>query len=225
MVKVILFDVDGTLIHTHGAGVEAFARAFHSLFNFPDTTKKISFAGRTDISLVKEYFRLNNYTPSQRDIEDFFPCYISWLGRLIRQSDGAICPGVKEFIAAAHKLPSNPLIGLLTGNIRLGAEIKLKHFGLWDEFKVGAFADDSEDRDQIARIAFKRANQMLNNKLQGNEVVVVGDTPYDIKCARAIGARALAVSTGGYSRKELAIHKPDWLVNTLLEISPEQLNY
>ncbi len=223
MVKVILFDVDGTLIRTHGAGVEAFARAFHSLFNFPDTTKKISFAGRTDISLVKEYFRLNHYTPSQRDIEDFFPCYISWLGRLIKQSDGAICPGVKEFIYAAYKLPSNPLIGLLTGNIRLGAEIKLKHFGLWDEFKVGAFADDSEDRDQIAHIAFTRANQILNNKLQRNEIVVVGDTPYDIKCARAIGARMLAVTTGGYARKELATHKPDWLVDTLLEISPENL--
>jgi len=224
MVKVILFDVDGTLIRTHGVGVEAFARAFHSLFNFPDTTKKISFAGRTDISLVKEYFRLNHYTPSQKDIQDFFPCYILWLGRLIKQSDGEICPGVKEFIYAAYKLPSNPLIGLLTGNIRLGAEIKLKHFGLWDKFKVGAYADDSENRDQIARIAFARASQMLNNELQGNEVVVVGDTPYDIKCARAIGARMLAVTTGGYAREELAIHKPDWIVDTLLEISPEQLN-
>lgn len=224
MIKLILFDVDGTLIRTRGIGVKAFAKAFYSLFKFPDTTGKISFAGRTDISLAREYFRLNNYNPSEQEIENFFICYAFWLDYLMPQSCGGVCPGVKEFISSARKLPSKPLIGLLTGNIRLGAEIKLRHFGLWDEFEVGAFSDDAEDRNEIAKIAYKRACRILNKKLMGNEILVVGDTPHDIRCGRAIGARVLAVGTGGSSIQELKKHNPDWVVNNLSEINVKEIS-
>ncbi|MGC8742925.1 MAG: HAD family hydrolase [Verrucomicrobiia bacterium] len=223
MVKVILFDIDGTLIRTLGVGVKAFAKAFNTLFKFPDVTAKMSFAGRTDTSLVKDYFHLNGYNPTEQDIENFFACYTFWLDHLLEQSRGGVCPGVREFINTARNLPSNPLIGLLTGNIRLGAEIKLRHFRLWQEFEMGAFADDSEDRNEIARIAYRRACNVLGKRLSGDEIVVVGDTPHDIRCARAIGARALAVTTGGNTFQELSIHNPDWLVNNLGEINVEQL--
>jgi hypothetical protein len=148
---------------THGAGVEAFARAFHSLFNFPDTTKKISFAGRTDISLVKEYFRLNHYTPSQRDIEDFFPCYISWLGRLIKQSDGAICPGVKELFMP-RKNPSIRLSRLLTGNIRSVLK-QIKNFGHWDDSSSALLRMTPKIEIRLRTCLYK-SQPILNNKLQ-----------------------------------------------------------
>lgn len=224
MVRAILFDVDGTLIRTRGIGVKAFARAFKILFGFPEATAdKISFAGRTDVSLAKEYFHLNGFEPSQDDIENFFAAYVFLLDEMIKLSDGGVCPGVVEFIRQTRKLCPQPIIGLLTGNIRLGAEIKLRHFGIWEEFEVGAFADDSEDRNQIARIAFERTRKWVGERLRGEEMIVVGDTVHDIACARAIGARALTVTTGGNTAEELKMANPDWVVSDLREISPANL--
>jgi phosphoglycolate phosphatase-like HAD superfamily hydrolase len=107
---------------------------------------------------------------------------------------------------------------LLTGNIRLGAEIKLRRFGLWDRFTTGAFGDDHEDRNQIAAIARDRGSQELRRPLGGPEILVVGDTPHDVACGRAIGARVLAVATGGASQQQLEPHRPDWLVQSLEEV-------
>ncbi|MCX7872546.1 MAG: HAD hydrolase-like protein [Verrucomicrobiae bacterium] len=220
MVRAILFDVDGTLIRTRGVGVRAFARAFKILFGFPENTvEKISFAGRTDVSLAKEYFRLNGYSPTKQEIKDFFVAYVFLLDEMMKHSDGGVCPGVREFINQARKISPPPLIGLLTGNIQLGAEIKLRHFGIWDEFEVGAFADDSEDRNEIARVAFERTRKLIGEPLLGRQVVVVGDTVHDITCARAIGARALTVTTGGNTKEELKRNNPDWVVDDLKEIS------
>jgi phosphoglycolate phosphatase len=108
-----------------------------------------------------------------------------------------------------------PVLGLLTGNIRLGAEIKLRHFDLWNVFATGAFADDHEDRDQIAAIARQRGAKLLGRELENNEVLVIGDTPLDIRCGRAIGASVLAVASGGATLDELQRHSPDWAVPDL----------
>jgi phosphoglycolate phosphatase-like HAD superfamily hydrolase len=134
-----------------------------------------------------------------------------------------VCPGVWEFIHAVQTLPQAPLLGLLTGNIRLGAEIKLRHFNLWGAFQTGAFADDHEERDQIAAVARKRGSRILGTELRGDEVVVIGDTPLDIRCARAIGARALAVATGGAKLAELKQHQPDWAIADLRAITAREV--
>ena len=120
-------------------------------------------------------------------------------------------------------LPQAPLLGLLTGNIRLGAEIKLRHFNLWDVFQTGAFADDHEERDQIAAVARQRGSRILGTELRGDEVVVIGDTPLDIRCARAIGAKALAVATGGAKLAELKRHQPDWAIPDLRAITAREV--
>jgi len=112
---------------------------------------------------------------------------------------------------------------LLTGNLRLGAEIKLRHFNLWEIFQTGAFADDHEDRDQLAAIARDRGGRLVNRRLRGEEVLVIGDTPLDIRCARAIGAKALAVATGGCALDELKLHRPDWAVASLREIAASEV--
>jgi phosphoglycolate phosphatase-like HAD superfamily hydrolase len=108
---------------------------------------------------------------------------------------------------------------LLTGNIRLGAEIKLRRFKLWEEFEVGAFADDSMERNEIAAIAKRRGEMLLGQNLRGDEVIVIGDTPLDIACARAIGAKIIAVGTGMYRPKDLLPLQPDWAVESLEQLS------
>ena len=122
------------------------------------------------------------------------------------------------FCRALEDLPRPPLIGLLTGNIREGARIKLQHYHLWERFSFGAFADDHEDRDQIAAVARQRGGEQLGRALRGEEILVIGDTPFDIRCARAIQARALAVATGSFTVEDLSRHAPDWAVEDLSRI-------
>lgn len=223
MVKLVLFDIDGTLVHTGGAGIKAFAKAFALEFGIPNGTEKMKFAGRTDVGLVREFFRLHHIEPDPEHFRRFFESYVFWLDHILAQSETKACPGIWELIRDLQALPDAPTLGLLTGNIRLGAEIKLRHFNLWHEFVTGAFADDHEDRDQIAHAAHKRGSRLHGRQLRGEEVVVIGDTPLDIKCGRAIGANVLAVATGGATLGELKQHAPDWLVNDLRELTAFEL--
>ena len=115
------------------------------------------------------------------------------------------------------------MLGLLTGNIQLGAEIKLRHFGLWEQFQFGGFADDNEDRDHIAVAALERARRVLGRDLSPQEIIVVGDTPFDVRCGKFIGAKTLAVATGGAKLAELKKHDADWTVENLTQISAREI--
>jgi len=223
MLRLVLFDIDGTLIRTGGAGVQAFAKVFASEFNAMDGFERLKFAGRTDVGLVREFFGFHDIPPTQENFHRFFERYAFWLDHILRESTGGVCAGVHEFIADLRSLPNPPVLGLLTGNIRLGAEIKLRHYHLWETFQTGAFADDHEDRDQIAAIARDRGSRILKRELRGDEVLVIGDTPLDIRCARAIGAKMLAVATGGHALSELKLHKPDFAVPNLASISAKKV--
>ena len=223
MVRLVLFDIDGTLIHSGGAGVKAFAKVFTSEFNAADGFERLKFAGRTDLSLLREFFGFHQIPPTQENFQRFFDRYVFWLDHILRQSKTRLCPGIWEFIRGLQSLPEPPLLGLLTGNVRLGAEIKLRHFNLWDVFQTGAFADDHEERDQLAAIALQRGSRILKADLPGAQVLIIGDTPLDIRCARAIGARCLAVATGGHPLQELERHQPDWAIKDLREITPGEV--
>lgn len=223
MARAVLFDIDGTLIRTGGAGVKAFARAGETAFGIANGTAHMKFAGRTDTGLVREFLILHRLEPSPENIRRFLDAYVFWLDQMLSQCRGGVCPGVWQFIADLRALPEPPLIGLLTGNIRLGAEIKLRHYGLWQEFETGAFADDHEDRDQIAVAAHRRVREKLKRELRGEEIIVVGDTPHDIRCGRAIGARVIAVATGGAEFDEIRKHAPDWCVQDLREVTAAEV--
>ncbi len=223
MVRLVLFDIDGTLIRTGGAGVKAFQKVFATEFGASDGFERLKFAGRTDVSLVREFFEFHRIPVTQENLSRFFERYVFWLDHILRESKTSLCPGVAQFIRDLQALRHPPLLGLLTGNIRLGAEIKLRHFNLWETFVTGAFADDHEDRSQIAVVARARGRRLLNEELCGEQVLVIGDTPHDIRCARAIQAKVLAVATGGAELAELKQHAPDWAVQNLRAINAQRV--
>ena len=223
MVRLILFDVDGTLVHTGRAGSQAFAKTFATEFNAHNGIEKMKFAGRTDVSLVREFFGYHRIPATPENFERFFSRFVFWLDHIVAQSHGEICRGVGEFLAGLRALPQPPVLGLLTGNIKLGAEIKLRRYGLWEQFRFGGFADDHEDRDQIAAAALARGRRLLGKDLRPEEIVVVGDTPYDIRCGKFIGAQVLAVATGGAGLAELKRHQPDWAVEDLTRVKVREI--
>lgn len=221
--KLVLFDIDGTLVRTGGAGIEAFRRVFVSEFDATDGFEKLKFAGRTDTGLVREFFEYHKIPVTEENQERFFEHYVFLLDYILAQSAPWPCEGVTDFIAALQALPQPPMLGLLTGNIRLGAEIKLRHSGLWDVFVMGGFGDDNEDRNLIARVARERGSRLLGRELEGREMVVIGDTPHDIRCGKFIGAKVLAVATGGATLDELKAHQPDWAVSNLRSVTAKEI--
>ena len=265
MVRLVLFDIDGTLVHTGRAGSRAFGKTAASVFRAPENVEHISFGGRTDPSLVRELFKLNDISATPENFRRFFESYVFWLDHLVANTTGQICRGVTDFIRDLQALPEPPVLGLLTGNIRLGAEIKLRRYGLWELFETGGFADDSEDRNHIAAAAFERGRRVLapwnrssqnettdnpaystglapwsnapqnatietaaystgrDGDLRPDEILVVGDTPHDVRCGKFIGAKVLAVATGRSTLEELKHHKPDWAVEDLTRISVREI--
>ena len=223
MLQLVLFDIDGTLIHTDGAGIKAFGKAFEMQFKIPNGTQGMKFAGGTDTGLARELFSKHGIETSRENFQLFFECYLNWLAHLLTQSRGDIFPGVWRFIYDVQSLPNPPMLGLLTGNLRLGAELKLRHFNVWDFFQFGAFADDHEERNEIAKAALRRGSHVLGRELRGEEILVIGDTPRDIECGRAIGAKVLAVATGGSTLAELESHRPTWAVTDLEKVRAREL--
>ncbi len=215
MIRLVLFDIDGTLIQSGGAGEQAFARVCAAEFNVPNGAAQLRFSGRTDPAIVHEFFTRHDIKPSPENFRRFFDRYVFWLDHLLGQLAGQVLPGVREALRDLGGLRRRPVIGLLTGNIRLGAQIKLSYYHLWDHFVTGGFGDDHEDRNQVAAVARERGRRLLGEKLHGEEILVIGDTPLDVACAKAIDARVLAVATGKHRREELASHQPDWTVESL----------
>jgi len=223
MIRLVLFDIDGTLVHTGGAGTKAFSLTFSHIFGLHHGAERMKFAGRTDVSLVREFFKIHGVPESRENFSRFFDHYVFFLDQILKRSNGSECVGVFKFLADLLALPQPPVLGLLTGNIQLGAEIKLRRFGLWDNFVMGGFADDHEDRNHIAVAALQRGRRVLDPQLQPQEVVVVGDTPFDVRCGKFIGAKTLAVATGGSPYADLLQQGADWTVEDLTQIPARQI--
>jgi phosphoglycolate phosphatase-like HAD superfamily hydrolase len=213
---VVLFDIDGTLVHTKGAGVRGMNRAFDRLHGRPDALDGVPVAGRTDRSIVVDGFRRIGVAPGDDRIRELRDVYVGELpAELARVSHTApgVLPGVVDTVAAFTERPE-AAVGLLTGNFEAIARLKLQHYGLSEPFSFGGFGDHHVDRRDLLPIALERARQ-AGYSIAGARVVIIGDTPLDIDCAHAHGALAVAVATGTYSAGELAAAGADVLLDAL----------
>ena len=221
MFRLILFDIDGTLISTEGAGVKAFAQTSAQVYGLPEATKDMTFSGRTDRSLVELIFNQNSIEITQAEIDRFFTAYLERLSHFLPTDNTRPLPGVLELIRAMGNWQPAPVIGLLTGNHSKGAELKLRHYNIWDEFEMGAFGDNTPERNAVAQEALAWAKERWDD-IRAEEILVIGDTQRDIECARSIGAKVLAVATGNSSIEELQEFNPDWTsVDLLAENLPK----
>ena len=198
---LILFDIDGTLVLTGGAGLRAMNRALEDVVGHSKALDGIPVAGRTDWSILEDVMRVHDLTLDPALFADLRARYVTHLRDEIEQpgtGTKAVMPGIRELLDVLHAR-SNVALGLLTGNFIDGARIKLEHFDLWRYFQCGAFGDDSSDRNALVPVAIERARECGIAGLVPADVIVVGDTPHDIACALAVGATPVGVATGSYS--------------------------
>ena len=209
---VWLFDVDGTLVHTEGAGRAALEAAFAEVFGVPDALAGVPLAGRTDPLIVGDALARAGVAFANGDRERFWGLAESHLERLLAERRGLVLPGVVELLDRLAAEPAH-VRGLLTGNMPPFARLKLGAFGLFERFAFGTYGSDGPDRPAMARVAVARAAERWG--VPPARCVVGGDTELDIDCARAAGAHAVAVATGGRTRAQLEPHAPDLLLDDL----------
>jgi phosphoglycolate phosphatase-like HAD superfamily hydrolase len=203
---LILFDIDGTLLLTGRAGLRAMEATFASIFGITDAFAGVAMGGRTDSSLVSQALVRAGLSDTPEAHAAFRDAYLPRLAQEILEPGSGykgIMPGVRELLDAAHGHRGLHL-GLLTGNYRDAAAIKLSYFSLAEYFRWGVYSDDSPDRNALVPIACRRAGQHGVPDEACSRVVVIGDTPFDVQCATAAGARSIAVATGGHTARELA---------------------
>jgi phosphoglycolate phosphatase-like HAD superfamily hydrolase len=194
---IILFDIDGTLVLTGGAGGRAMRRAFHDVFQIDNAFDGIPMPGRTDLSLIGQALARAGLTPDTDRIGHFQACYYQHLASALEEPHPGkrVMPGVRELLDALSER-DDVFLALLTGNFGPSARLKLLHFDLWRYFTCGAFGEDAEDRNLLLPIAVERARTHGAEVRTSDRIIVVGDTPLDVACAVASGARAVAVATG-----------------------------
>ncbi|MDP6447569.1 MAG: HAD hydrolase-like protein [Pirellulaceae bacterium] len=210
---VLLFDIDGTLVHTGGAGRAALDTALWDVFEVKNDYE-VPVQGRTDCGIAQNLFRAHQIDDTLENRQRFHAGYLDALPHRMREREGRVLPGVERLLERLVGIDDVHL-GLLTGNIRGGAVSKLSHFGIYHFFPFGGFGDRHAHRNDVAREAFDDARRHVGSGLDATQVTVIGDTPLDVECARAIGARAIAVATGGASRASLVGAQPDLLLDDL----------
>jgi len=202
---LILFDIDGTLLLSGRAGLRAMTRAFADTFGITDAFRGESFGGRTDSYLVSKALQAAGLPDTAEQHERFRETYIPLLAEEIQHpgtGHKGLMPGARELLEALED-HQHLHLALLTGNYREAAEIKLQHFELWEFFEWGAFSDDAADRNELVPVARRRAETYDIPVEAIDRVIVIGDTPFDIECARVAGAKSIAVATGGFTVDQL----------------------
>lgn len=227
--NIVLFDIDGTLIHAKGAGHAAFYQTICEDFGLGQLVGEVPFSGRSDRAIASDLFRVHGIEDSEENWQRFVEGYTRRLDATLPAKQGHVLPGVVPLLDQLLARGSVPL-GLLTGNTARGAERKLEYFKLAEYFHFGSYGDCHFERDDIARAAVAITHTHLKQiaaenghvapPIEALRFTVIGDTPHDVRCARAIGATAVAVATGGIDRQTLAEAEPDMLLNDLSDPRP-----
>jgi phosphoglycolate phosphatase len=219
--RVWLFDIDGTLVDTGGAGLCALSKAAEDCFG--GRAPFLDLHGSTDLGVVEGILAHYGEAYSPEKVEGFFSRYHICLEQQLagRSFPGKVLPGVSVLLERLARDERN-ILGLLTGNTELGAAIKLRHYELDSYFSFGAYGSDHADRNLLGPIALSRGGQLHSVDFQPREAIVVGDTPKDVACAKALGSPCLAVATGKFSKDDLLACGADWAVESL-EVIPAGL--
>ncbi len=208
--RLLLFDIDGTLITSGGAGEKALCEAMSNRFGVQEDLKGITLAGATDAVIARLLLEKHGLPVTPENSTALLDAYILELTTNLPTHQGRLLPGMLDLL---KKLRNHPrfVLALLTGNLIRGAELKLTHYGVWDFFEFGAFADDHQDRNELGHFAKARALEIHGEDFPPERIYVIGDTPKDIACGKAIGAKTVAIATGNYSVEELDSHSPDFV--------------
>jgi phosphoglycolate phosphatase len=202
MSKFVLFDIDGTLVTLDGAGSRSLNRAMEDLLGISEGFRDIHFAGKTDFQIIREGLRRFDLSDGDDLLHSLLDRYLAYLRIEVLSGSGRVKEGVKALLETLQQLPG-VYLGLLTGNVEAGARLKLNTFGLNQFFPVGAFGDDSEDRNLLLPFAVKRLLDLQSISMNYEDCVVIGDTPSDVLCAQIHGAFSVAVATGTHSLAQL----------------------
>lgn len=219
MRRLILFDIDGTLVQG-GPAKDAFVSAMTTTYGTPGPLEDVSFAGKTDPQIARELLRGSGMPDPEIEagFERLWVHYLANLESLLPSDPVRVLPGVEELLDALVAY-DDVGVGLLTGNILGGARLKLRSGGLWGRFTFGSYGSDHEERDALPAIAVERARELYGDGVRPDLAVVVGDTPRDVACGKAGGTRTVAVATGSFSLDDLAPSGPDHLLVDLSSTS------
>ncbi len=211
---VCLFDIDGTLLNTGGAGQAAMEAAMQSEFEADPSAEGIYTVGRTDRGILDDLFAHHGIDHNETTWRRFLDAYLEHLPHYLAKLDGLVLPGIHTLLKLLTER-EDVAVGLLTGNYRESARIKLEHYELFEHFEFGGFGDVQLNRDDVAREAMQEVHRHLNDSVSMERVWVIGDTPADVRCGRAVGANVVAVGTGVFSREDLEPAQPDYFFDDL----------
>lgn len=211
---VLLFDIDGTLIHTDGGGKVALKKAINRAFGHEDPFVDIDYGGRTDRSIARELLDIHKIEINRKNVQLLFDEYTHLLKEALGNSKGYLLPGIESLLPRLSRRDDIAL-GLVTGNVERGAYLKLSHFGIDGFFSFGGFGDHFEERSRIAYSGVKAAENYLGKPIDSSRFLIIGDTPHDVSCAKAVGVKSLAVFTGFAFRESIKDSGPDYLLEDL----------
>ena len=213
--SLLLWDIDGTLVDTARAGERALLRLLRESYQRDYGTQlPVALAGRTDLSIFADLFRALQVEAGPNQTAKFQKMYLALLEETLPTGKARLHAGIQSALEAVHA-HAEVHQGLLTGNLREGARLKLSHLGIWKYFEFGAFADDSAHRNELGPFALRRAREKLGLDFPPERIFIIGDTEHDIACGKAIGAKTIAVATGAFTVEDLRAFQPTYLLPDL----------
>ncbi len=216
MRRLLVWDIDGTLIDCGGSGRRAMDETFLFFFEIDSGFKDVPMAGKLDSGILRR--ALDHHALPLDSMDSFFEAYGSILDRHLREENTITClPGVVPLLERLKRRAGIHMV-IVTGNNRRGAEIKLRHAGLERFFTLGAYGDEAENRTDLVKLAVSRAEAAFACKYTSDEVYVIGDTPDDIHAGKGAGYKQLVVTTGSYAHPALAAHEPTGILTSFEEI-------